>query len=87
MFVDASVEVDELRHEPVEAANPGTAVMTHHGDPAGLLALVDTVGAAPGAASTISIPAIDLDLGFELSEATAEAVAEAIELIVELATS
>ena len=86
VFVDASVDTDELKVEPVAAGDPGGGVMTHHGHPASILSLVGTVGDQPGEAFVISIPAENLGLGFELSERTQAAVDEAIEIIAAMAT-
>jgi hydrogenase maturation protease len=83
VFVDASVDAEDLRVEPVAAAQ-GAQVMTHHGDPASLLALVPTVGTMPGAAHLVSIPASDLDLGFSMSPATQSAARQAVDAIVGL---
>lgn len=85
VFVDADVDAPTVAHRRVEPGSGGS-VMTHHGDPAGLLALVPTVGEPPGEAIVVSIPASDLGMGFELSPRTAAAVDDAIELIVRLAT-
>jgi hydrogenase maturation protease len=81
VFVDASLDADDVS---VERVSPGTGqpgVMTHHGDPAQLLALVATVGEVPGDATVISIPATYLGLGFDLSPVTSSGVAQAIEII------
>jgi hydrogenase maturation protease len=85
VFVDASVDVTALRTERVVAGDRGNGVMTHHGEPASLLSLVETVGPVPDEAVVVSIPASNLGLGFDLSPATAGAVAEAIDLIVAMA--
>lgn len=85
VFVDADVDAPELRARPVAARALEAGVMTHHGDPATLLSLAATVGAPPGEAMVVSIPASDLGLGFEFSPRTAAAVAEAIELIAAMA--
>lgn len=85
VFVDASVDADVVVMEPVTAGGSEGGVMTHHGDPASLLALVDHVGEQPAEALVISIPALDLGLGFTLSEGTAHGVAEAVEMIADLA--
>lgn len=86
VFVDASVDADVLSIEPVTAGNPEAGVMTHHGDPASLLALVSHVGDQPSEAVVFSIPASDLGLGFGLSERTQRAVDEAVEIIVGMAS-
>lgn len=83
VFVDASVDTHALRVEPV-VPTPGAGVMTHHGDPASLLALVPTVGTMPAEAHLVSIPASDLDLGFVMSPATQSAARRAVDAIVDL---
>ena len=85
VFVDADVDVDRLTRPVVEAGPPSGGPMTHHGDPASLLALVANVGDQPGEAIVLSVPASNLEMGFELSERTAAAVEEAIAAIVALA--
>ncbi len=85
VFADASVDDRSVRVRRVVAA-AGTGVMTHHGDPATILGLVPNVGELPDAAYVVSIPASDLDLGFELSAATEAAVGVAVELIAALVT-
>ena len=86
VFVDANVDVTEMTRFVVEAGPPAGGPMTHHGDPASLLALVRNVGEQPGEAIVLSIPASNLEMGFELSEATAAGVDQAIAEIVELST-
>lgn len=83
VFVDASVDTEDLRVQPV-VAGPAAQVMTHHGDPASLLALVPTVGTMPAAAYLVSIPASDLDLGFTMSPTTESAARKAVGAIVGL---
>ena len=87
VFVDASVDADTVSVEPVAVGHSDGGVMTHHGEPASLLALVDHVGDRPAEALVISIPATDLGLGFCLSEPTRQAVDEAVGLIVAMAGS
>jgi hydrogenase maturation protease len=82
VFADADVEVGQVTVTPVVAGSGGTGIMTHRGDPAGLLSLAANLGETLPAATLISIPADNVGLGFELSEATAAAVAEAVELVV-----
>lgn len=85
VFVDASVDTEELTVETITAGPTGRGVMTHHGDPASLLTLVPSVGEPPRRVDVVSIPAEDLGLGFELSPATEQAVTEAIEFIAAIA--
>ena len=84
VFVDASIDEHEVVVRRVAAVPSGTRTMSHHGDPATLLAMVPSVGTPPGAAYVVSIPASDLGLGFELTPRTEAAIAEAIELVTEL---
>ncbi len=85
VFVDADVDVSEVTVRQVTAGPPGGGVMTHHGDPATLLTLTATVGPLPDEAVVISIPATNLEMGFELSPRTENAVGQAVDLIAELA--
>ena len=81
IFVDASLETDGLQVEDVEPT-PGPTVMTHHGDPASLLAVVSTVGEPPDRATLISIPAEELGMGSTFSPTAERATRDAVELIV-----
>ena len=85
VFVDADVDATELRTRRVVAGSAGDRVMTHHGDPATLLELTSTVGETPAEAFVVSIPATNLEMGFEFSPPTAKAIDEAVDFIVELA--
>ncbi len=85
VFVDADVDATEIRVRQVAAGPPGDGVMTHHGDPATLLTLTATIGPVPDDAIVISIPATNLEMGFEFSPPTAHAVEQAIDFIIELA--
>ena len=61
--------------------------MTHHGDPATLLAMVPAVGEPPRQAQVVSIPASDLEMGFEMSAATRAAAEAAVKHITALLSS
>ena len=87
VFVDASVAVRELTIDEVAASARASTVMTHHGNPADLLRLVDQVGAQPGSAHVVSIPASNLEMGFEFSAETHAAAEAAVQRIIDLATS
>ena len=87
VFVDASVDVRELAIEEVEASSEASTVMTHHGNPADLLTLVDQVGSQPKHAYIVSIPASNLGMGFEFSTETQAAAEAAVDRIVDLATT
>ena len=82
VFVDANVDCKEMAVHPVQAGERGTQSMSHHTDPAALLLLAGDLGRVPPRAYTVSIPATNLELGFDLSPATAVATEEAVEAIV-----
>ena len=58
--------------------------MSHHTDPAALLLLAEDLGRVPPDAYVVSIPASNLELGFELSPRTAAATEEAVDAIKEI---
>lgn len=83
VFVDAAVDVSEVRVEhldPVDVA----PVTTHHVDPRGLLALCRLLGDPPAEVVCVSIPAHDLRIGTALTEATRRGVAEAAGRVLDL---
>jgi len=84
VFVDASVETATLDISAVGPGVAGPTTMSHHADPATLLRLARDLGKMPNEAYVVSIPASNLDLGFNLSPKTARAVDEAVGAIVEL---
>jgi hydrogenase maturation protease len=84
VFVDANVDAAEVTVQRVHAEPSGPKTMTHHGDPATLLALVPTVGALPLRAYVVSIPAANLEMGLELSAVTQAAASQAVGRIVAL---
>ena len=86
VFVDADVDVTELTVRPVVPDATSGKTMTHHGDPATLLAMVPAVGESPARAHLVSIPATDLDMGLEMTPATITAAEQAIERVVDLLT-
>jgi Ni,Fe-hydrogenase maturation factor len=86
VFVDASIDDEEVVVRGVEELPTGPRTMTHHGDPASLLSMVPSVGAMPEMAYVVSIPAADLSLGFEPTDATKQAIAAAVEVVAELVT-
>ena len=86
VFVDASVDTTELTVMPVEVSRASSDVMTHHGNPANLLSMVPQVGETPGSAWLVSIPAVELGMGFELSPVTQEAAEAAVDAIEALVT-
>lgn len=86
VFVDASVDTTELTVMPVEVSRASSDVMTHHGNPANLLSMVPQVGETPGSAWLVSIPAVELGMGFELSPGTQEAAEAAVDAIEALVT-
>ena len=58
--------------------------MTHHGDPATLLAMVPAVGEPPAQAHLVSIPASDLEMGMTMTDTTRAAAEEAVARVVGL---
>jgi hydrogenase maturation protease len=87
VFVDADVDREELTVLPVQPGDRRPQSMSHHTDPAALLLLARDLGREPPHAYTVSIPATNLELGFELSPTTAAAVEEAVEDIVGIVDS
>ena len=87
VFVDADVDATRVEMRTLEAGTSGDSAMTHHGDPATLLTLTMTVGLPPEEAVVISIPASNLEMGFEFSPPTATGIAQAVDIITELATT
>jgi hypothetical protein len=49
--------------------------------------MVPSVGKPPGRAYLVSVPATDLDLGFEMSAATRAAAVDGVASVVDLLTS
>lgn len=86
IIVDAAVDVAEVTVRSIDPATVDPA-FSHHLAPTALLALAVRLGAAPGALTVISVPAHDLGLGTQLSQATAAAVAEATTRVLELAVA
>lgn len=84
VFVDASVATDKVAVESVCASRGGSAVVAHHADPPGLLALAEQLGHRPRRSLWVTIPATDLGFGFELSAGTEAGVDEAVEMIAAL---
>jgi len=84
VFVDANVDCKEMAVHPVQAGERGTQSMSHHTDPAALLLLAGDLGRVPPRAYTVSIPATNLELGFDLSPGTATGVEEAVEATVKI---
>jgi hydrogenase maturation protease len=88
VFVDASVAVSELTVADLDPAGgtstgPGS-VMTHHGDPASVLAMAAAEGHVPSRSVLVSIPAAELGMGFTFTEGTMDASRRAVEAILEL---
>ena len=82
VFVDANVDCEEMTVQPVQPGQRGPQSMSHHIDPARLLLLAGDLGRVPRVAYVVSIPASNLELGFELSPRTAAATEEAVDAIV-----
>lgn len=86
IFVDADVNRRGMALLPVQAGERGPPSMSHHTDPAALLLLARDLGREPPNAYTVSIPATNLELGFDLSSTTATAVEKAVDAIVGIVT-
>lgn len=85
VFVDADVDASEVAVRPVVPGSVGNGPMSHHGDPATLLSLTESIGPLPDEAFAISIPATNLEMGFLFSPGTHRAVGEAVDLIASMA--
>jgi hydrogenase maturation protease len=83
VFVDASVDVDEVTVRPLDPM-PSGRVLTHHLDPSALLALAGRLDGGPQAATAVHVPVHDLGLGSDLTPGTAAAVDDAVDRIIEL---
>ena len=81
VFVDADVDCERMSVAPVQPGERGTQSMSHRTDPAALLLLAGDLGRVPPLAYAVSIPASNLELGFELCPRTAAAAAEAVDAI------
>jgi hydrogenase maturation protease len=84
VFVDANVGCDEMTIRPARPGEPGSQSMSHQTDPAALLLLARDLGRVPSDVYVVSIPAGNLELGFELSAETAKGVEEAVDTITEI---
>ena len=84
VFVDADVDAAEVIVRSVEPNATARNTMTHHGDPAALLALVPAVGEPPAAAHLVSIPATDLEMGLSMTSGTQAAAEAAVERVIAL---
>ena len=83
VIVDAAVDVADVTVRRIDPATVEPA-FSHHLDPTALLALAARLGAVPRALTVVSVPAHDLGLGTQLSQATAAAVIEATTQVLEL---
>lgn len=86
VFVDASVDTESLTigDVPSSAEADPESVMTHHGNPASVVEMAGTVGRPPDRAVLVSIPATNLEMGFEFTEGTSRAAEGAVAAIAEL---
>lgn len=95
VFVDASVEVEQLTVTGLDAAPPAAerspspgGRSTHHATPASLVRLAKQLGgAAPGSVTVVAIPAHDFGFGEMMTATTSAAVDDAVELVRALADS
>lgn len=83
VIIDAAVDVTEVAVRSIDPATIEPA-FSHHLDPTALLALAARLGARPRSLVVVSVPAYELEIGTQLSPATAEAVAEATTRVLEL---
>lgn len=84
VFVDAAVDVEEVRVEHLDPRDT-PPVTTHHLDPRGLLALRRHLGGPPpGQVVCVSVPAHDLQVGTTLTPATQASVDDATRRILAL---
>lgn len=80
IFVDASVDADEVSVEDIEP-KPDATVMTHHGDPASLLSIGSVLGATPSRSMLVSIPALSVGMGNSFSPRAEGAARDALDRI------
>ena len=83
VFVDASVEVSEVTVVPLEPQVAATS-LSHHLDPASLLALTARIGEPPQQAVAVHVPARDLGLGTRPSPEGRRAIAQALVVVQDL---
>lgn len=81
VIVDATVEDVEVAVSRV-SSRPQGGPMTHHLDPAALVAITELLGTAPPDVVVVSVPASDLGIGTGLSPASADAVQVAVSRVV-----
>lgn len=87
LFLDARAsdgpdDLDTRMHRLEPATNPNSGAIGHAADPARLLALARyAFGAAPAEAWMVTIPAVDLGLGEELSSVAQRGVERALALV------
>lgn len=82
VVVDADVEVTRPTLRTIERP-PAATVMSHHSDPAALYATAALLGEPPARLEVLSLPAVDLALGTELSAPAAAALEQAVALLCE----
>jgi hydrogenase maturation protease len=83
VFVDADVRVTSVAVREL-TPSPSGAVTTHHVSPRALLDLAALLGEVPERAYVVSVPAVDLSIGTELSPVAADGVTVAIGRVVDL---
>ena len=86
VFADASVEVTETTTAPVAAGPAAPSAMTHYSSPEALLGMTASMGQIPARAFAVSIPVVELGLGFELTPITEDGVDKAVAMVKEILT-
>ena len=84
VFVDAHIDADRIGVARLEHRRSNTS--SHHADPSALLALMVDIGMKAPEAYLVSVPAVDVSLGEELSPVTQSAVNQAVDEVRRLAS-
>jgi hydrogenase maturation protease len=83
VVVDAAIDVDDVTTRRVKPSDT-TSAMSHHGDPASMLAMAELIGGPVPETFVVSIPAGDLGLGEGMTDRTVLAVETAVARVCEL---
>ena len=86
VFVDASIDVAETTTTPVSPGRAEPSAMTHYNTPESLLRMTASIGPVPSRAFAVSIPVVDLGLGFELTPITEIGVENALAMVTDILT-